>query len=295
MQKRRRMWGWVFVAPQFIGLLIFALIPLVMSFVISFHDWDGIADTMKFVGVKNYVHQVMDSDFQKALVNTVIYSIMYIPLNIVLALILALAVQKIKGKTLYRLFYFMPVVTGSVSVGVIWTWILNGDFGLLNSVLAVFGINGPKWLTDTHMVLLSIVIVSVWWNVGYNMVLLLAGLQNIPEVYYEAAEIDGASRWTKMWRITLPCISTSVITMLIISVGNIFSVNLDRILLMYNTGTYATADVIQTYVYRIAFQSTGFPDYSYGTAVNVLKSIIAFVLVFIVNKIADKVSDARLF
>lgn len=144
MQKRRRMWGWVFVAPQFIGLLIFALIPLVMSFVISFHDWDGIADTMKFVGVKNYVHQVMDSDFQKALVNTVIYSIMYIPLNIVLALILALAVQKIKGKTLYRLFYFMPVVTGSVSVGVIWTWILNGDFGLLNSILAVFGINGPK-------------------------------------------------------------------------------------------------------------------------------------------------------
>lgn len=95
MQKRRRMWGWVFVAPQFIGLLIFALIPLVMSFVISFHDWDGIADTMKFVGVKNYVHQAMDSDFQKALVNTVIYSIMYIPLNIVLALILALAVQKI--------------------------------------------------------------------------------------------------------------------------------------------------------------------------------------------------------
>lgn len=120
-------------------------------------------------------------------------------------------------------------------------------------------------------------------------------MMNIDPTLYEAAEIDGASRWTKMWRITLPCISTSVITMLIISVGNIFSVNLDRILLMYNTGTYVTADVIQTYVYRIAFQSTGFPDYSYGTAVNVLKSIIAFVLVFIVNKIADKVSDARLF
>ena len=210
MQKRRRMWGWVFVAPQFIGLLIFALIPLVMSFVISFHDWDGIADTMKFVGVKNYVHQVMDSDFQKALVNTVIYSIMYIPLNIVLALILALAVQKIKGNTLYRLFYFMPVETGSVSVGVIWTWILNGDFGLLNSVLAVFGINGPKWLTDTHMVLLSIVIVSVWWNVGYNMVLLLAGLQNIPEVYYEAAEIDGCTNFKFLYIIGVPLIKPSL-------------------------------------------------------------------------------------
>ena len=105
MQKRRRMWGWVFVAPQFIGLLIFALIPLVMSFVISFHDWDGIADTMKFVGVKNYVHQVMDSDFQKALVNTVIYSIMYIPLNIVLALILALAVDQRENSVPAVLFY----------------------------------------------------------------------------------------------------------------------------------------------------------------------------------------------
>ena len=98
MQKRRRMWGWVFVAPQFIGLLIFALIPLVMSFVISFHDWDGIADTMKFVGVKNYVHQVMDADFQKALVNTLIYSIMYIPLNIVLALILLSCLTGVYGK-----------------------------------------------------------------------------------------------------------------------------------------------------------------------------------------------------
>ena len=104
----------------------------------------------------------------------------------------------------------MPVVTGSVSVGVIWTWILNGDFGLLNSVLAVFGINGPKWLTDTHMVLLSIVIVSVWWNVGYNMVLLLAGLQNIPEVYYEAAEIDGCTNFKFLYTIGVPLIKPSL-------------------------------------------------------------------------------------
>lgn len=194
MLKRRKIWGWVFVAPQLIGLIIFALIPLVMSFGISFHEWDGIAPTMKFVGLSNYIRQFANEDFKKSLLNTVVYSVMFIPLDLVLALALALAVQKIKGKTLYRLFYFMPVVTGSVSVGVIWTWILNGDFGLLNTVLALIGIEGPKWLTDTRWVLPSIVIVSVWWNVGYNMVLLLAGLQNIPESYYEAARIDGAGK-----------------------------------------------------------------------------------------------------
>jgi len=120
-------------------------------------------------------------------------------------------------------------------------------------------------------------------------------MMNIDPTLYEAAEIDGATRWTKIWRVTLPCLMPSIITMLIISVGNIFTVNLDRILLMYNTGTYETADVLQTYVYRIAFQSTGFPDYSYGTAVNLVKSIIAFILVMAVNKIADKVADSRFF
>lgn len=112
---------------------------------------------------------------------------------------------------------------------------------------------------------------------------------------YEAADMDGASRWQKMWYITLPSISSSVVVMLIISIGNIFSVDLDRILLMYNSSVYETADVIQTYVYRIAFQSTGFPDYSYGTAVNMLKSIIAFVLVIVANKLVSRYSETRLF
>ena len=107
--------------------------------------------------------------------------------------------------------------------------------------------------------------------------------------------MDGGSRWAKMRHITLPGIMTSVVVMLIISVGNIFTVNLDRILLMYNKSVYSTADVIQTYVYRIAFQSTGFPDYSYGTAVNILKSVIAFVLVITVNRLADKYAESRLF
>ena len=139
------------------------------------------------------------------------------------------------------------------------------------------------------------IILQIWQTFGYSTVIYIAAMMAIDTEQYEAADMDGANRWQKMFFITLPSISSSIIVMLIISIGNIFSVDLDRILLMYNPSVYETADVIQTYVYRIAFQATGFPNYSYGTAVNMLKSIIAFVLVIAANKLASKYSETRLF
>ncbi|MDD3278711.1 MAG: sugar ABC transporter permease [Lachnospiraceae bacterium] len=275
MQKKRRMWGWAFVMPQLIGLIIFALIPLGMSFFISFHSWDGIAASMGFVGIKNYINQFFDADFVKALINTLLYSVMYIPINMVFALLLALAVQKIKGKTLYRLFYFMPVVTGSVSVGVIWTWILNGDFGLMNSILSFFGINGPKWLTDPSMVLTSIVIVSVWWNVGYNMVLLLAGLQNIPEVYYEAAQIDGANKWNTFRHITLPMLSPTLFFVLINTIISSFQV-FDQAFVMTHGGPMKASYTLVYHIYQNAFI-----DFKMGRAC--ASSMILFAIVLIIT------------
>ena len=147
----------------------------------------------------------------------------------------------------------------------------------------------PEWFRPIYVFL------EVWQSFGYSAIVYIGAMLSLDPSMYEAAEVDGASRWKKMIHITLPGISTSIIVMLIIGVGNIFTVNLDRILLMYNPSVYATADVIQTYIYRIAFQSTGFPDYSYGTAVNIIKSVIAFVMVMSVNKIADKFADSRLF
>ena len=147
----------------------------------------------------------------------------------------------------------------------------------------------PGWFRPLYVIL------EIWQTFGYSAIIYIAAMMNIDPSLYEAAEVDGANRWDKMLRITLPCISTSIIVMLIISVGNIFTVNLDRILLMYNSSVYDTADVIQTYVYRIAFESKGFPDYSYGTAVNILKSVIAFVMVSFVNKMADRFAETRLF
>lgn len=147
----------------------------------------------------------------------------------------------------------------------------------------------PNWFRPLYIIL------QIWQTFGYSTVIYVAAMMAIDQEQYEAADIDGASRWTKMFYITLPSISSSVIVMLIISIGNIFSVDLDRILLMYNQSVYSTADVIQTYVYRMAFESSGFPDYSYGTAVNILKSVIAFVLVIVANKLAAKYSETRLF
>ena len=217
-----------------------------------------------------------------------------IPIPIVFSLFLNEVRTKWVRNTVQSLSFLPYFISAAVMVSIMYT-LLSPTSGLINILITKLGGTSTNFMAKPEWFRPLYVILEIWQTFGYSAIIYIAAMMNIDPTLYEAAEIDGASRWTKMWRITLPCISTSVITMLIISVGNIFSVNLDRILLMYNTGTYATADVIQTYVYRIAFQSTGFPDYSYGTAVNVLKSIIAFVLVFIVNKIADKVSDARLF
>lgn len=277
MKRRRRLWGWIFVAPQLIGLIIFAVIPLLMSFGISFYTWDGIAPTMEFVGLKNFVDQIMDSDFRKALLNTLIYTVMFIPLDLILALMLAMAVQKIKGKSFYRLFYFMPVVTGSVSVGVIWTWIMNGDFGLLNTILKTVGVEGPKWLTDPKIVLFSIVIVSVWWNVGYNMVLLLAGLQNIPEVYYEAAEIDGANKWNTFLHITIPMLSPTLFFVLIMTIINSFQV-FDQAFVMTQGGPMKASYTLVYHIYQGAFV-----EFRMGSAC--ASSMILFLIILFITLI----------
>ena len=173
--------------------------------------------------------------------------------------------------------------------------ILSPGSGIVNNMIRSLGgepINfmaKPGWFRPLYVIL------EIWQTFGYSAIIYIAAMMNIDPSLYEAAEVDGATRWDKIKRITLPCISTSIIVMLIISVGNIFTVNLDRILLMYNSSVYDTADVIQTYVYRIAFESKGFPDYSYGTAVNILKSVIAFAMVSFVNKMADKFAETRLF
>jgi putative aldouronate transport system permease protein len=194
-----------------------------------------------------------------------------------------------------QIISFLPYfISPAVIVSIVYN-LLSPSTGLVNNIIRTLGGKSINFLAEPGWFRPIYVILDVWQTFGYSAIIYIAAIVAIDPALYEAAEVDGASRWQKMFKITLPCISTSIVVMLIISVGNIFTVNLERILLMYNQSIYSTADVIQTYVYRIAFQSTGFPDYSYGTTVNILKSVIAFVLVVIVNKFAEKIAESRLF
>ncbi len=204
--KRRKWWGYFFIGPQLIGMLAFSVLPLLFAFGLSFMKWDGFGER-EFIGLSNYIGQFNDPSFKTALLNTAYYSILVIPVGIALALLVALALNKVRGKEFYRVFFFMPVVTSSVSVGVIWMWLLNGDIGLINQLLAMIGIDGPNWLTDRRLVLPSIAGLSIWWGLGTNMVIFLAGLQSISRSYYEAADIDGATSFQKFIHITFPLLS----------------------------------------------------------------------------------------
>lgn len=272
-RKHHALWGYLFIAPQLIGLLFFSLLPLLYAFSLSFMNWDGFG-TPSFAGLSNFAGQLADPDFWKAMVNTVYYMVLVIPIGMLLALLVALALNKTAGKELYRLFFFMPVVTSSVSVGVIWMWILNGEFGILNQLLGYIGITGPQWLTDTRWVIPSIALLSIWWGLGNNMVIFLAGLQGISKSYYEAAEIDGATRFQQFRHITLPLLSPTTFFVTIMSIIGSFQV-FDQAFVMTNGGP---AKASYTLVYHIYDQA--FIDFTMGESAAAAMILFLIILVF---------------
>ena len=281
--KNRKIWGIIFVLPQLIGLILFSLIPLFNTITISFTKWDGISPIREFVGIKNYIYEFQNPDFIKGLLNTLYYMLLNIPFAIVLALLVALAVRDIIGKEIYRVIYFMPVVSGSVSVGVIWTWLLNGEFGLVNQFLGFVGIAGPQWLTDTKWVLPAIAIVAIWWGLGHNMVIFLASLQNVPKTYYEAAEIDGANGWHKFRYVTLPMISPTTFFVTIMTVISSFQV-FDLAMVMTEGGPVKAS---YTFVYHI--YSSAFVKYDMGNAT--ASAMVLFVIILVITLFQMKMSE----
>ena len=290
---------YLLMVPGILLLVLFKIGP-VGAMVIAFEDYSPALGVFgsKFVGLDQFIRIFKDPYIWKITGNTIILAFLSVVGVFPIPIIFALFLNEIKVKwirsTVQSLSFLPYFISAAVMVSILYT-LLSPSSGLINAIIVKFGgepvnfMAQPQWFRPLYVLL------EIWQTFGYSAIIYIAAMMNIDPTLYEAAEIDGATRWTKIWRITLPSLMPSIITMLIISVGNIFTVNLDRILLMYNTGTYETADVLQTYVYRIAFQSTGFPDYSYGTAVNLVKSIIAFILVMAVNKIADKVADSRFF
>lgn len=290
---------YLLIVPGILLLVLFKIGP-VGAMVIAFEDYSPALGVFgsKFVGFDQFIRIFQDPYIWKITGNTIILAFLSVVVVFPIPIIFALFLNEIKVKwirsTVQSLSFLPYFISAAVMVSILYT-LLSPSSGLVNAIIVKLGGEPTNFMAQPQWFRPLYVLLEIWQTFGYSAIIYIAAMMNIDPTLYEAAEIDGATRWTKIWRITLPSLMPSIITMLIISVGNIFTVNLDRILLMYNTGTYETADVLQTYVYRIAFQSTGFPDYSYGTAVNLVKSIIAFILVMAVNKIADKVADSRFF
>ena len=206
LQRRWNFWGYLFILPNFIGFVLFMLVPIIMALVFSFTNYDVIS-TMDFIGFENYIDLFTDDQFLISLRNTLWYCVLTVPSGVVLALLMAVLLNRqLKGMAIFRTLVFIPVITSMVAVSLVWSMLYEDNSGLLNILLGYLGLGPVHWLTDTNMAMISIAIMSVWKGLGYNMTIFLAGLQGVPGELYEAATIDGANSVQKFFKITVPMI-----------------------------------------------------------------------------------------
>ncbi|MCA0295879.1 MAG: sugar ABC transporter permease [Actinobacteria bacterium] len=254
MRKRNQAaWAVVFLAPSAIPLVLFTLLPMVSSIRISLLSWNLISDP-RFVGLANYAKLLASPTTLGVFGNTLGYVVGYLPLVYVGGLLLALALNaRIPGRGFFRALYFLPVITSWVVVALVWKWLLNPSNGLVNAVLGALGLPQPGWWTDPNWALASVIIASAWKDLGFVMVILLAGLQAIPSDLYEAARIDGASGWRTFWNITLPLLTPSTFFVVVISLINGFQV-FDQVYVMTGGGPQGSSQVVVGQIYDLTFR-----------------------------------------
>ena len=275
---RRNLIAYSFIAPNFIGFMVFTLVPLIFALVLSFLDWDG-ANPIKFIGLSNFTELARDSIFITALKNTAIYTTAVVPLTIVASLGLALLLnQGMRGRNFFRTVTFFPYVASLVAVAAVWNFIFNPSFGPVNSLLnAITGIpyeNLPHWAASKDTAMLTVVLFSVWKNMGYYMIIYLAGLQGVNLELYEAASIDGAGSWQKFRNVTIPQLGPTTFFVLMILIINSFKVY-DIFITMFAGGDNQLTNATRVMVYQI--YNTAFRSLRYGYA-----SAMALVLFVIV-------------
>ena len=264
-------WAWLMLAPNVIGFIMFMLIPVIATFVLSFTKYDML-NPPKFIGIDNYVTMFKDPIVWQVTGNTLLYTLLTVPVGMCISLLLAVMLdQKIAFRRFYRAAFFLPSITSMVVVAIVWQWIYNPEFGLLNYFLSLFGIKGPKWLLDARTSLLSLAIVGIWKSAGYNMIIFLSGLQGISTSYYEAAMLDGAGTWAQFRYITLPLVKPTAFFIFVMSVISSFQV-FDQVMLMTQGGPGRSSSVLVHYLYQNAFT---YFKLSYACA-------IAYLLFFII-------------
>ena len=281
-ERNEFMWGWLFILPTMIGLIVLNIIPIFQTIWESFFKTGDFGRGNIFIGAENYVRLLKDAEVWQSVINTFKYAIVEVPFSIALSLVLAVLLnRKMKGVSTYRTIFFLPMVAAPAAVAMVWRWLFNTEFGLLNHV---FGGN-VQWISDPKIAVFSIAVIGIWSIIGYNMVLFLAGLQEIPRDYYEAADIDGANGIEQFFNITVPLLSPTIffvsITRIIggLQVFDLIFMVMDK----NNPALYKTQSIVYLF-YQNSFVEN---NKGYGSTIVVL--LIAIIMVITVfQMIAQK-------
>ncbi|WP_240622876.1 carbohydrate ABC transporter permease [Sphaerochaeta halotolerans] len=267
------LWGWALILPTVIGLLVLNIIPLIATIYQSFHKTGDFGKGNIFIGLKNFQKLFSDDAVLQSIINTIKYTIAQVPFSVIIALILAVMLnKKIRGRSIYRTIYFMPMVVAPAAIAMVWRWLYNSEFGLINNL---FNLN-VNWISNPSIAVFSIAIIGIWSDIGYNMILFLAGLQEVPKDYYEAADLDGASAVQSFVHITVPMISPIlffVIVTRMIAAMQVFD-TIFMVMERSNPALYKTQSLVFLF-YQSSFVER---DLGYGsTIVVVLLMIIMFI------------------
>ncbi|KRE55914.1 carbohydrate ABC transporter permease [Paenibacillus sp. Soil750] len=284
-RRREIIWSYLFISIPVLGFLIFGLAPIVSSLVLSFMDWDMISPA-KWNGVENYKEMVLDEKFYKSLYNT-LYLLIGIPIGMFFSLLVAILMnRKLKGISFLRTIYYIPVISPIIAVSLLWQWILNNDYGLINDwIYQLFGIQGPNWLGDPNWVKPSFILMGLWGGIGGTMVLYLAGLQGIASDYYEAATVDGANRWHLFRHITFPLLSPIHFFVIVMGIIGTFQSFSQMYIMATDGGPEYSGATIVFYIFNEAFK---YFNMGYASAVAWVLGIIIFIITLIQFKLSKR-------
>ncbi len=282
-QKRQMIWGWAFITPTMLGLIILNFYPAIYTVYQSFCKTGDFGKGNKFVGLANYTSVLTAGETWQSLWNTIKYTIIEVPVGIVIALILAVLLQKkLAGKTLFRTLFFLPMVCAPAAVAMVWKWLYNQQFGLLNN----FFHTNIAWISDPNIAWISVGFIGVWSIIGYNMVLFIGGLQEIPRDYYEAAQIDGASGLSQFFNITVPLLSPT--TFFIVQTRIIGALTIFDLMFMVMDKTNLALNKTQSIVYLFYTYAFTNSNRGYGAAIVVVLVVFIMIVTFILQKMEKK-------
>jgi len=278
-------WGYLFIFPAMLGFFLFMLYPMLSGILMSFTKWGGFG-SQEWIGIANYVKMFNDKHFIIAVWNTIYYTLGILTIGVPLALILAVFLNQkfLKGRNFFRAIYYLPVISMMVAVSMLWKWLLSTNHGLVNYFIELVGLSPVNWLLDPRWAMSGLILMSIWKGTGFNMVIFLAGLQGIPQVYYEVADIDGANWWHKFRHVTLPLLSPATFFIIITTMIHSFQI-FQQAYIMTEGGPQEATTTIVYYVYKNAFE---WFHMGYACAQAVLLLIILILATYLQKELQKK-------